>query len=309
MSLQRVLIVCGPTASGKSGLALALAERFDGVLINADSMQVYRDLAVVTARPGEDDLSRAPHRLYGFLDASDKCSAGQWRDLALAEIGDAAAAGRLPIVVGGTGLYLKALMRGLHDLPDVPGQVREALMERLEREGPGALHAELLAADPETASRLAPGDRQRIVRALEVLQHTGRGLADWQRGETDGAPPGLDFHTLLLNPPRADLYAACDTRFETMLESGALDEVRQFAEINPAADTPLWKAVGVRPLARYLAGEIEKDAMTEQAQRDTRRYAKRQMTWFRNQIVAETEILTKYNDINFHDIFAKISNL
>lgn len=309
MSSQRVLVVCGPTASGKSALALALAERFDGVLINADSMQVYRDLAIVTARPDDREMARAPHRLYGFLDVAEKCSAGQWRSLALAEIAAAGDAGRLPVVVGGTGLYLKALMSGLHDLPVVPAQVRDALMGRLDSEGPEALHAELSRIDPETASRLAPADRQRIVRALEVVQHTGRGLADWQRSDTDGAPPGLDFRTVLLNPPREDLYAACDARFVKMLSDGASDEVGQFVAGEPPADAALWKAVGVKPLARFLAGEIDESEMTEQAQRDTRRYAKRQLTWFRNQIVAETEITVKYSDIKFDEFFSKISNL
>ena len=302
-----VVIVCGPTAGGKSALALAIAERFGGVVINADALQVYRDLRIVTARPDDDAESRVPHRLYGFLDANARCSAGDWRDRALAEIRAAAANGRMPVVTGGTGLYLRALTTGLHRMPSVPADVRAALNARLERDGPAALHAELAENDPETAARLAPGDSQRIVRALEILQHTGRGQTDWQRGAAPDLPEGLRFLTILLAPPRDALYAACDARFLAMLDAGAEDEVRRFADARPPADCPLWKAVGVGPLHRHLAGEIGRDEMIELGQRDTRRYAKRQLTWARHQIIANIEFQEKYSEKIHDKIFSKIS--
>lgn len=308
MSGGPVILIGGPTASGKSALALAIAERFDGTVINADSMQVYRDLEIVTARPRATALAKAPHRLYGVLGATEPCSAGRWREMALAEIGAAADAGRLPVLVGGTGLYLRALTTGLHRLPAVPHAVRDELNERLAAEGPEALHRELAARDPETASRLAPGDRQRIVRALEVLAHTGRGLSAWQSGETDGAPEGLRFLTLLAMPPRDALYAACDGRFLEMLEDGAEAEVARFLGTAPETGCPLAKAVGVQAIAAYLAGEIPRDRMIERGQRDTRRYAKRQVTWFRHQIVADMCLETKFSEINLDRIFPFISN-
>lgn len=308
MSDTPVVVICGPTASGKSALALAVAARFGGVVVNADSMQVYRDLRIVTARPGDDDLARAPHRLYGFLGVEEKCSAGRWRDLAIAEIRAAAADGRLPVVVGGTGLYLRALIAGLHQMPPVPATVRDALTARLVGEGSAALHADLAARDPETAARLDPGDRQRVVRALEVLNHTGRGLTDWQRGGPRDAPAGVRFLTILLDPPREALYAACNRRFLDMLAAGALDEVAAFEAARPPADCPLWKAVGVAPLSRHLAGEIGCDRLVELGQRDTRRYAKRQVTWFRHQIIAEMTIQKKFSEIHTDKIFSKISN-
>ena len=307
MSRSPVIVVGGPTAGGKSALALDLAERFDGTIVNADSMQVYRDLDILTARPGAGETGRVPHRLYGFLGADERCSAGRWRDLALREIRKVQAAGRTPIVVGGTGLYLRSLMSGLSPVPQVPRDVRAELEALLEAEGPAALHAVLTERDPETAARLEPGDSQRIVRALEVVLHTGRGITDWQKEGNEGVPEDLRFLTVLLSPLREALYEACDARFETMISRGAVEEVERLIGLAPGADSPLWKAVGVPPIRAMLAGEIDRARMAELGRRDTRRYAKRQLTWFRHQIVADMEIETKYSEINKDQIFSEIS--
>ena len=281
MTAKPVVVVGGPTASGKSVLALAVAEKFGGTVINADSMQIYRDLEILTARPDADALRRVPHRLYGLLEADEQCTAGRWRRMALPEIHGA----RVPVVVGGTGLYLRALVDGLDEIPEVPDAVRLRLMKRLAAEGSAALHRELELRDPETARRLAPGDRQRIVRALEVLNHTGRGLAHWQTG--DVATGEFRFFTIVVMPHRERLFGACDARFRRMVEAGAIEEVRRLADRSVAGGSPLWRAIGAEPIRKFLEGIISRDEMFEQAQRDTRRYAKRQITWFRNKVAAD----------------------
>ncbi|MEN8196710.1 MAG: tRNA (adenosine(37)-N6)-dimethylallyltransferase MiaA [Pseudomonadota bacterium] len=301
---QPVVIVAGPTASGKSGLALAIAGEFDGVVINADSMQVYRELRVLTARPSREDEARAPHRLYGVLCASQACSAGHWRDMALAEIDEAHAAGKLPIVCGGTGLYLRALTQGLSPMPDVPDEIREAMRARLAAEGAEALHRELAARDPAMARRLEPADSQRVVRALEVLEATGRSLADWQAVPAEGPPERLRFLTILLAPPREWLYARCDRRLRTMLDEGALDEVRRLTAMGLAPDLPAMKALGVKEFAAYLAGNSGFDDALATARQATRNYAKRQMTWFRHQIIADETISEQFSESLMPEIFS-----
>ncbi len=281
-----VVVIAGPTASGKSGLALALARRFGGVVINADAMQVYRELTVLTARPGPDDLARAPHRLYGVLPGREACSAGHWRSLALAEIETARADGRLPLVVGGTGLYLRALARGLTVLPEVPAALRAAARARHRELGGAAFHAELAARDPEMAARLAPGDSQRLIRAWEVLEATGRSLAAWQT-EAPGPPPPYRFLCLALVPPHPTLYGACEGRFLAMLEAGALDEVRALLALDLDPGLPVMKTLGVPELAAHLRGELPLDQAVTAAQQATRRYAKRQFTWLRTQLPAD----------------------
>lgn len=293
---QAVLIIAGPTASGKSALALAVAEAFDGVVINADSMQIYRELRVLTARPSPEDEARAPHRLYGVLPASERCSAGRWREMALAEIAAAHDAGRLPIVCGGTGLYLKALTEGLSPMPDIPAEVRASLNTRLADEGVAALHEELAARDPAMAARLDAADGQRILRALEVLEATGQSLAEWQSVPAEGPPANLRFATILLAPPRDALYAACDRRLEMMLELGALDEVRRLTAMGLDPSLPAMKALGVREFCEYLAGNCDIQEALAAAQQATRRYAKRQMTWFRHQIVADLVLGAQFSE-------------
>jgi tRNA dimethylallyltransferase len=284
MAETPVVVVGGPTAGGKSAIALALATAFGGTVVNADSMQVYHELRVLTARPGPDEEAAAPHRLYGVLPAAEPCSAARWRDLALGAIEEARGQGRLPVVVGGTGLYLRALMEGIADVPPIPAEVRARARALLEGLGPAGLHASLAARDPATAARLAPGDAQRVARAWEVLEATGRPLSAWQ-AETGGPPAGLAFLRVLVLPPRPVLYANCDRRLLAMIEGGALDEVRALAALGLDPALPATKALGVPELLAHLRGEASLEAAVASAQMQTRRYAKRQTTWFRNQWV------------------------
>jgi tRNA dimethylallyltransferase len=278
-----MILVGGPTASGKSGLALALAEAFGGWVINADSMQVYRDLRIVTARPGPEDEARAPHRLYGVLDAAELCSAARWRDMALADIAAARAAGALPILVGGTGLYFRALTQGLAEVPPIPDELRQQARALHRELGGAAFHRLLAERDAEAAARLAAGDTQRMLRAYEVVAATGTPLGEWLRHGSAGGLAGPCLELVLL-PPRQALYAACDARFAAMLGSGAEDEVRALLarRLDPAL--PVMKAVGVREIAAALAGEASREEVLARGGQATRNYAKRQYTWFRRQM-------------------------
>lgn len=299
---ERVLAICGPTASGKSALALKLAEVFDGVVINADSMQLYRELRILTARPDAAVLARAPHRLYGVLPAATPASAALWRKMALEEVGEARKAGKLPILVGGTGLYLQALASGLAPIPTIPPEVRMEAADRLRRLGNAGLYGELQTRDPVMAARLKPGDRQRLLRAWEVLEATGRSLADWQAEGGRGAT--VKLLPILLAPPRAALYAACDGRFLDMLKAGALAEAAALAGFDPGL--PLMKAVGVRELLRHLRGEATLEEATAQAQQATRRYAKRQLTWFRHRMAEGHWLHEQYSESLDNEIFSFI---
>ncbi len=279
--METALIVAGPTASGKSALALMLAERLGGVVINADAMQLYRDLRILTARPSDADCARVPHDLYGVLPPAPPASAAWWRGAALAAGRAARACGRVPILCGGSGLYLQALVFGLAAIPPVPDAVREAVRARLAAIGPAALHAELAAADPETASRLRPNDSQRIARAFEVWRATGRGLAAWQAAP--GTPPeGWRFVSILLDPPRETLRAAIAARFAAMLAAGGLAEVRALVGRGLDPALPLLRAHGVPELAAHLRGEITLDEAGRRAELVTGQYTKRQATWFRH---------------------------
>ena len=284
MTTVSAVLIAGPTASGKSALALDVAEGLGGVIVNADSMQVYRDLRVITARPTADEEAREPHKLYGFVDAAENYSVGRWcRDVeeVLTEIGKQE---RVPILVGGTGLYFKALTSGLAAVPPIPANIRAGVRGRLQHEGAPALHAELMRLDPATAQRVTANDRSRISRALEVVLATGRALSDWHR---EGLPP-------LIDPARAvKVFIACErkglvrrieARFDTMMKSTALDEVRRLAERKLDPALPAMKAHGVPWLIRHLNGEISREDAIAGAVMDTRRYAKRQLTWFRNQM-------------------------
>ena len=284
MQQPTVILIAGPTASGKSALALALAEKLGGTVVNADSMQVYRDLRIITARPTPAEEARVPHRLYGHVDAAENYSVGRWcRDVGevLAEL---AAAGRIAIFTGGTGLYFKALTGGLAAVPPIPADVREQVRGRLSSEGVRALYAELIARDPQTANRLMPNDRARITRALEVMLATGRSLGDWHR---EGLPPLIDAARtpkVFITIERAELVHRIETRFAGMLKAGALEEVRALAARHLDPSLPAMKAHGVPWLIRHLDGEISLDEAAAGAIMDTRRYAKRQLTWFRNQM-------------------------
>jgi len=279
-----VIVIGGPTASGKSGLAVDIAEAFGGTIINADSMQLYQELDVLTARPGAEDLARAPHRLYGVLPGAERGSAARWRAMALAEIEAARGQGRLPVVVGGTGLYLRALMEGLSAVPPVPEEIRRAAHARLQALGGEVFRAELVARDPAMA-RLNPGDTTRLTRAWEVLEATGRPLSSWQAESAEGPPPGLRFRVYVIDPPRADLYAQCERRFDWMLERGALEEVRQLDALTLDPGLPVMKALGVPELRAHLHGALTLEQAAAKAKQSTRNYAKRQVTWFRHQIL------------------------
>jgi len=301
-----VLIIAGPTGSGKSALALAVAEEFGGAVINADSMQVYRDLRILTARPSEADEARVPHRLYGVLDAAEQCSAARWCGMAVAAVEEARAAGQLPVLCGGTGLYLKAVTEGLSPMPDIPDTIRTEL-RRHYTDGDGeALHRALAAADPRSAAAIAPTDRQRMLRALEVWEATGRSLQDWQAQPPEPVLPDADFHTILLLPPREPLYASCDARLRTMVADGALEEVRALKARNLGSDLPAMKALGVDAFMRHLDGAMDLDAAVAAAQQATRQYVKRQFTWFRRQIIADLTIEEKYSEKLTDRIFSFI---
>ena len=281
------VLIAGPTAAGKSRLALALAEALEpfggATIINSDSMQVYRDLRILTARPSPDDEARAPHRLYGTFPSDRRCSAGRWRALAVEAISRARSDGRAPLVVGGTGLYFQALTEGLAPVPDVPAAVRERGERLLDELGNAAFHEELSRRDPLMAARIPPSDRQRMARAWEVVEATGVSLAEWRRRHADARPPGR-FAGIVVSAPRETLYARCDDRFEEMVANGAVDEARSLLARAISPSHPVMKAVGVRELARHLDGETSLDEAVAAGQRATRRYAKRQMTWFRNRM-------------------------
>jgi tRNA dimethylallyltransferase len=284
LSLSKAVLIAGPTASGKSALALELAQKTGGVVINTDSMQVYRDLRIITARPTVEEEARVPHRLYGHVDASVNFSAGAWVADAAKVLAEARAEKRLAVFIGGSGLYFKALTRGLSAVPPIPAEVREGVRARLERDGVETLHAELARRDPVSAERLKPRDRTRIARALEVVEATGRALPDWHR---EGLPPLLprsEFTALFLAPERDQLYARIDARFGAMLDAGALEEVAALAARKLDPLLPAMKAHGVPALIRYLRGEITREQAAEIGRADTRHYAKRQFTWFRHQL-------------------------
>ncbi len=277
-----MLIVTGPTASGKSALAVELAAHVAGTVVNADSLQCYRDLAILTARPDPGACARAPHRLYGFLDAAERGSAGGWRERALAELAAATEAGRLPIVVGGTGLYLRALTCGLAPFPRIPEEARAEAATLHRVLGGAGFRDRLSALDPEAARRLHPGDSQRLMRAYAVVRATGLAIGAWRARAHPAAPHR--FATILLMPPRAQLYEACNARFAAMVERGALAEAAALAGRGLDPGLPAMKAVGLPELMRHLRGEMPLAEAVAAAQRATRRYAKRQMTWFRHQL-------------------------
>jgi tRNA dimethylallyltransferase len=288
-----VVIVAGPTASGKSALARDIARRFGGVVVNADSMQVYRELRVLTARPSAEDEAAVPHRLYGILPAAEICSAARWRSWALAEIASAHRLGGVAIVTGGTGLYLRALERGLSPIPEIPAEIRSAMRRRLAELGNTRFHAELARRDLEMAGRLAPGDSQRLLRAAEVLAATGVSLAQWQR-QAPGVGPGFAIFTLVVLPPRPALHEEIEARFKKMLSAGAVEEVRRLVALALDPSLPAMKAHGVPELTRHLAGQSSLEEAARSACRVTRHYAKRQFTWLRHQLAQDYVLEERY---------------
>jgi len=284
LDVKQAILIAGPTASGKSALALALAERLGGEIVNADSMQIYRELRVLTARPSAAEEARVPHHLYGVISGAELCSAGRWSRMAVKVIADIEARGRVPIVVGGTGLYFKALIEGFSPIPDVPDEVREAVRAEVEAAGEGA-HALLQAVDPVLAETIRPSDRQRIARGVEVARATGRPLSEWQREPREPLLMG-NIAKIVLAPDRAWLRARCDARFEAMVQEGAIEEARALAALNLAPELPVMKTLGLRPLIDYVSGKIELSEAVALGQAETRAYAKRQETWLRTQMIA-----------------------
>jgi len=282
-SKPALALIAGPTASGKSALALALAEKTGGVIVNADSAQVYRDLRIVSARPGAEEDARAPHRLYGYRDGALACSAADWAADARSEIAAAQAAGTLPILVGGTGLYIRTLLDGIAPVPAIDPDVREAVRSMAVAD---AFHA-LSAEDAEAAARLRPTDTTRVQRALEVARSTGKPLAEWQKARTGGIGGSVALRPLLLLPPRDWLHARCDRRFEEMMSEEGLTEVRSLVERNLDPALPVMRAIGVREVGAFLAGELSRDEALAAGRTTTRQYAKRQYTWFAKQPPAE----------------------
>ena len=279
----RIWLIAGPTASGKSALALRLAERAGAELVNADSMQLYRDLRVLTARPSAEEEARAPHHLFGVADAADGWSVGRWLRAAGEALAEIAGRGRPAVVVGGTGLYFRALTHGLAEVPDIPAEARRAAEALYDNLGEQGFRTRLSEADPGAAERIAPGDRQRLVRAWEVFAATGTSLTDWRK---TGAPllrPEA-WRAVALEPPRESLYARCDARLAAMLDQGALDEVRSLTERRLDPALPAMKAVGVREFRAHLDGRATLAESLDAARRETRRYAKRQLTWMRGQM-------------------------
>ena len=303
-----LIVIGGPTASGKSALALALAERARGVVINADSMQLYRVLSIITARPGAAETARAPHRLFGIAAADDPWSAGRWRACAAAEIASAHDAGKLPIVVGGTGLYLRALIDGLAEIPPADPAIRARLATLLAERGSAAMHDMLADRDPVGARTVRATDPQRILRALEVVEATGVPLHVWHTRQT--APPDDRWATLqiLLMPGRESVYAACEARLDRMIAEGAVEEARAVRAIALDPALPVMKAVGLAPLLAHCGGGIGLDEAVAEAKRDTRRYARRQMTWFRNQSRPDRTITAQYSESMLPEIFSFISD-
>ena len=278
------ILIAGPTASGKSALALDLARAHGGEVINADSMQVYDTLKILTARPDAVEMGGVPHHLYGAVPAGRAFSTGEWLRAVAPVLADIRARGRLPVFAGGTGLYFKALTEGLSEMPEVPPEIRAKWRHRLAGDGPWALHAELGSRDPDMADQLSASDGQRIVRALEIIDATGRSLASFQGGAGNGLVDPERARKLIVEPDRAVLHDRINRRFAAMFDEGAIEEVEALLNLGLSADMPVMKAIGVPQIAALLRGELTREEVISQASAATRQYAKRQMTWFRNQM-------------------------
>jgi tRNA dimethylallyltransferase len=303
----RAVLIAGPTASGKSALALAVAEKFGGEIVNADSMQVYREMRVLTARPSLAEEARVPHHLYGVTGAASPLSAGRWAVLAAAAMREIAARGRLPVIVGGTGLYFRALVEGLAPIPQIPADIREAVRAEVAEAGPHA-HALLAEADPVLAETIRPSDLQRIARGIEVFRATSRPLSAWQQEPAVPLVAG-NFAKLVLAPEREWLRDRIDRRFDLMLEAGALEEAAAMAALRLDPSLPAMKALGLRPLIRHLAGEIPLEEAAEAGKRESRAYAKRQETWFRTQMISWNAIFAQDSESLNEKIFPFIDDL
>ncbi|MBV7259874.1 tRNA (adenosine(37)-N6)-dimethylallyltransferase MiaA [Erythrobacter crassostreae] len=303
---NRLALIAGPTASGKSAVALDLAKarakaKLDTWIVNADSMQVYRDIPIVSAAPTEEEQSLCPHHLYGAWDGDQSCSAAEWAKQARSVIAKAHDAGALPVLVGGTGMYMKVLIEGIAPIPEIDPEIRE-VVRSLET---ASAYAALMIEDPERASQLEPGDSQRIARALEVKRSTGVTLGDWQLAKTGGIGDDVDLTAAVLLPERQWLYDRCAVRFEAMLKSGAIAEIEALLERDLLPDLPVMRAIGVPEIAAFLADQIEREDLIARGAQATRNYAKRQFTWFRNQSPDEWHRVESQN-IDIETIFASL---
>lgn len=282
MSQPLITLIAGPTASGKSRLAMQRARETGAVVINADSQQLYADLRVLSARPSVEDEAEIPHRLYGVADAADAWSVGRWSRAVMDLLAELAAEGRPALLVGGTGLYFNALTKGLAEIPPVPVAIRDAVQAEVDAEGEAAFRRRLAEVDPAAEAAIFPADRQRLVRAFSVHRASGRALSDWKADTLPLLSPDR-YDALVVEPPRDRLYASCDARVDMMMAQGSLDEVRALVARDLTPDLPAMKAVGVRELAAHLAGELSLNDAVAAVKQSTRNYAKRQFTWFRNQ--------------------------
>lgn len=287
---QTPILIAGPTASGKSGLALELARHFGGVIVNADSQQIYREWRVLSARPSVEEMAAAPHKLYGHVNIAEAYSVGHWVREVEGVLSDARIARQVPIIVGGTGLYFKALTEGLAPIPQVPLEIRETGEAAMERDGLRAFANALAVRDPQTAAVLDLDNPRRVLRAWEVLEATGVGLAGWKARTPAPLMPLKACQAFALTPNRDDLYSRCEARFDAMMADGALGEVEAVDMLGIAPEMPGLKAVGATPLRAYLAGEVSLEVAVARAKIDTRQYAKRQLTWVRNQMSAWTHV-------------------
>ena len=301
------ILIAGPTASGKSGLALRLAERLGGEIVNADSMQVYRELRVLTARPSVEDEARVPHHLYGVLAGDESCSAGKWSRMALGVIREIEGRGAVPIIVGGTGLYFRALTEGLSPIPAIAEEIREAVRAEVAAAGAGA-HALLEAADPVLAEVIRPSDKQRIARGIEVARGTAKPLSQWHKEPVHPLLTGK-LAKIVLAPEREWLRARCDRRFEQMLEQGAIEEARELAALALDPALPLMKALGLRPLIDYVTEKIDLSEAVARGKAETRAYAKRQETWMRTQMIAWERFFAQDSERLMTEIFSFIDEL
>lgn len=304
--LKPVVIIAGPTACGKSDLAMQVAETFDGEVVNADSMQVYEELRVLTARPSPEDEAGVPHHLFGCLPVSERCSAGRWLEMAQSVLADIHARGKLPVIAGGTGLYIRALTDGLAPVPKVPDDIFNGVQAHFDEVGGDRFKTELAAVDPGAAERLPASDRQRLIRAAAVFAATGQTLSDWQNAQSPDPGYPARYGTVLLMPPRDEIYAAINARFDAMMDAGALAEAEAFAKLGVPGDLPSARAVGVAELLRYLNDEIDLETAVAKAKTASRNLAKRQITWFRRQIRADIVSDEKYLERDVDKIFSFI---
>jgi tRNA dimethylallyltransferase len=292
-SVKPVTLIAGPTASGKSALAVRIADERGGIIANADSMQVYRELRILTARPSEAEEAAVPHRLYGFREAGEPYSVAEWLKDVAPLIASARQGGPPLVIAGGTGLYFKALLEGLSPVPKIPVDIRGRWRAEAAAKSSAELHRILSRRDPAMAARLQPSDPQRIVRALEVLEATGRSLLDWQQIQGEPLLGRAEAELLFVSPPREVLYSRCDARLEAMIAAGALDEVRRLTALKLGPHLPVMRALGVRPLMAHLGGVLSLEAALVSAKTETRQYSKRQLTWARSNMVAWRRILTQ----------------